>query len=117
VEKKTRKILLIAFLVIIFSLTVGLVRQVVNWVKKSDVLKQKQAQLRVLEEEGRQLRAKKEEIDNPAFLEREAARVFGISKDGNTVALERDNVFGVQEPVGTAEPLIPVYRKWLKLFF
>lgn len=107
--------LLIFFTVcaLIINLLVGLFKQIISQKKINFYLEQKKAELAKLQEENEKLKKSLEETEKPDFLNKEAGRLFGLTRDGQ---LPEEKIKREEPQSENTPPKIPNWQKWLKLF-
>jgi cell division protein FtsB len=70
-----------------------------------------------LRNERTELQRKRQEVDTPEFIEREARTKLGMGKPGETVLIMPENG-NIQEPVERLpDDYLPNWERWVKLFF
>ena len=105
----------IAFVVgaFIFNILISMCKQVIVQKKIGRNLAKKQAELRLLEEENSRLKSRLQEVGTLSFLDEEAARLLGMSRNG--LPLEKENKKEeLSRPV--EQIIVPNYQKWFDLF-
>ena len=101
--------------VFVFNIFFGLFKQIVAQKRLNSRLESKKQELSKLEKENLILKQKLQEVEDPDFLNYEAARLFGLSKDGNQ-QFSAENIKPAVEKEGIFQVMTPNWKKWLELF-
>lgn len=98
------------------SFVFGSLKQILVRAKLSERLKQKKEELRRLEEANRQLKDRLKEVETEEFLEKEAWRLFGVSKTGEPIVSEEEKGVKKEAVDLRINPTAANYQKWWQLF-
>ena len=101
-------------LAFIFNIFLGLFKQLIVQKKLTSRLETKKTELFQLKQANDELKKRLEETERPEFLNYEAARMFGLSRDGYPPSVSQNE----SEPnlTETQKEKVPNWQKWFNLF-
>jgi cell division protein FtsB len=106
---------LIIIIVCLF-LCVGLVRSIVENVRRSDLVSERQVTLEKERQRNSALQEKLREATSSAFIEKQAREKLGLVREGETVVLIGESHMEGQENT-IQETYESLWKRWWRLFF
>ncbi len=113
----TRYITKIAILLILISIIVRQGVSIFELVGRQKRVTDQQNEVRRLKNEQSELVRKRQEVDTPEFIEREARTKLGMGKPGETILImpEKGSIQTSVEML--PDDRLPNWERWLRLFF
>lgn len=111
---------LISGLIIFISLylIVSLSREILELIRKEEVIEKEQLKLEELKVENQILSEKLEYFQSEEFVEKEAREKLGLAKEGETIVILPEGFENIMESNQPEEKIAetPNWQQWLKLF-
>jgi cell division protein FtsB len=109
---------LFRFAVIAFCclICIGLVRSIIENVRRNDLVAQRQAVLQKEQERNVQLQEELRVATSASFLEKQAREKLGLAREGETIVL-MEKPAGKEGPSGVFAAPQSLWKRWWKLFF
>lgn len=115
-NKVSAKVLHFVLLAVFFSLLVSFLRRIIIYRQITFRFKQKEAEVKSLEEKRRALTARLAEVSDFQFLNEETRKLLGVGSTG-MIAREKNAVEVYEAPDLLINPATESnYQKWLRFF-
>lgn len=115
----SRRIIRLIIIGVSAVLVINLSRSIWDLWRRRDILGEREAVLRRLEEEHARLQSELEYAQSPAFIEKEARNRLGLGREGEEVVLlpKQDVGLKTQDVGEKIHENLPNWKKWWRLFF
>src|SRR3989338_6158372 len=101
------------FLLVTLILALSLIKNILNYNKKSLLYRQIQTEQQKLDRENKQLKSELKKNSDPDYTEAKIRQQLNLLKPGEMAVIIPTVMIS---PTPNPTPILPVYRQWLELF-